>query len=217
MIKFFIQVLLISILRSLILSQHFINEFDALEYTDMIHVAVLVGAYRTRKIQSYANSITNLFKQINSSTTSNISFHIVTNLQPFWFELVTNCGLNVSVHTTMYDDLATSFLQNTPVSNYARPSAYWFFHKPLLHKFIVNIDKIILLDIDVFFLKDIKYLWKQFDLFSPSHIVGLAPEMTPVYVSCYNQTSPDRRGFNGGVQLLHLDRMRNEKIWNEQG
>ena len=61
----------------------------------------------------------------------------------------------------------------------------------------------VVLDFDLLFNAPIKLLWREFDKFNKSHIMGLAEEFSR---DIYGYSS---YGVNGGVQLLHLERMRN--------
>merc|ERR1712007_222045 len=86
-----------------------------------------------------------------------------------------------------------------------------------------DLQKIILLDNDVFVLQDIAGLWREFDKFTAQQLIGVAYEGQPTYskLRAHEQqdTLPGHRkfdlsfpGFNGGVVLLHLDRMRSHNF-----
>ena len=74
---------------------------------------------------------------------------------------------------------------------------------------------------------DISELYEQFSQFSPTAVIGIGHEMQPVYrhmLSKYRQSHPDTRigmpppdgmtGFNSGVLLLDLEKMRKSKLYN---
>ncbi|XP_066138413.1 xyloside xylosyltransferase 1 [Euwallacea fornicatus] len=92
----------------------------------------------------------------------------------------------------------------------------------------------ILLDCDLYFKKDIKLLFEEFDRFKSSAIFGLAPELTPVYrhilhmykkkhkttfgdfyraqTVTLNEIHPNGfQGYNSGVVLIFLDKQRLSK------
>ncbi|XP_052870785.1 xyloside xylosyltransferase 1 [Anopheles cruzii] len=101
----------------------------------------------------------------------------------------------------------------------------------------------ILIDCDVVFRASVKELFDQFESFSPDQMFGLAPELTPVYrhvLSRYRLNNPhtlfgspyylekpplggmgDKRtrhgypGLNSGVVMLHLDRIRRSRLYEE--
>ena len=79
-----------------------------------------------------------------------------------------------------------------------------FLWKPLLYR-LVMVDRVIVLDLDVVIAsnKGIGGLWSLFDDFGAGQVIGLAKEQGPTY-----ERWGHRVGFNGGVQLHHLQRMR---------
>lgn len=90
-----------------------------------------------------------------------------------------------------------------------------------------NVERLILLDADIVVLNDMYELWKEFDRFGMSDIAGMAPAQDGYYIlhghrglkgvpngmkgvgddsyKGFNVTHP---GFNGGVMLFNLKRMR---------
>ena len=107
-------------------------------------------------------------------------------------------------------------------------SKSWFHISPGLHRFIpTNVKKIIALDIDMFVLTDIKQLWECFNYFDSKQMMGFSSEQQPVY---FHVTSNFRErntntivgkpkpnglpGVNGGVKLLHLDKLRKNRLYN---
>ncbi|KAK5646438.1 hypothetical protein RI129_004902 [Pyrocoelia pectoralis] len=99
-------------------------------------------------------------------------------------------------------------------------------------------DIAVMLDCDLYFKDDILLLFKEFDWFKSDALFGLAPELTPVYRhvlhkyrlstnttfgSYYNSTSiishlPHPNGFQGynsGVVLLNLRRIRESKVYSK--
>ena len=100
------------------------------------------------------------------------------------------------------------------------PSGFVYMWKPLLHRVLpISLRKAIVLDVDIFILRlDLADLWREFDALerSPKAAIGLAWEQQPSYDP--NGPSPFRTfasgwGFNGGVQLMHLERMRDGGLW----
>ena len=74
--------------------------------------------------------------------------------------------------------------------------------KPLMHWVLPReVHKLILLDTDVVILHGIRPLWNEFDNFGPRAVIGVGKEQSNLY-------KKDAIGMNGGVQLLHLQRMR---------
>jgi hypothetical protein len=103
-----------------------------------------------------------------------------------------------------------------------------FFLSVISHTLFPEISKLIILDADLKFRTDIQKLWKRFEDFSPTNLIGIAHELQPVYKHIthqYRNAHPDTKigapppngnpGFNSGVLLMDLDRMRNSTLYNE--
>lgn len=83
-------------------------------------------------------------------------------------------------------------------------------------------QKVVMIDVDVKFNRDIKELFDEFDGFEEQSLFGLAHELTPVYchvLYAYRNKNPNTTfgepsfsggypGYNSGVMLLHLQRLR---------
>jgi len=115
----------------------------------------------------------------------------------------------------------------------SQPGAYYsdtlFFISIALHKVApLSQSKAVLLDVDTKIIEDITLLFKEFDKFEESHLVGAAPELTPVYHHIlYQYRAKNKKtklglpqlsggfpGVNSGVLLLHLDRIRNSTLYS---
>ena len=113
-----------------------------------------------------------------------------------------------------------------------KPGSYYshtlFFLSSAIHRLAPpTLSHLIMLDADLKFKADIKLLHDHFSQFSPSNVMGIAYENQPVYrhvLSVYRQSHPDTRagdpapkgnpGFNSGVLLMDLDRMRKSERYN---
>lgn len=87
---------------------------------------------------------------------------------------------------------------------------------------ILDEDKVIVLDTDVTVLTDIRRLWKLFEKFGNQQVIGLVENQSDWYLKpSANSLTPWPalgRGFNTGVILMHLKRMRDIKFyetWHE--
>ena len=89
--------------------------------------------------------------------------------------------------------------------------------KPLLHRILPGVEKVIVMDTDVVVLDDLWGLWKEFGKFEDQQVMGLAHEQK-IVPWAFNCGAPgqslDTVGFNGGLQLLHLARMRGSARYN---
>jgi hypothetical protein len=86
--------------------------------------------------------------------------------------------------------------------------------KPLIHLLLPpSVDRLLLLDTDVIIIRPLSQLLAAFHDFGPEAVVGIGPEQS----NLYERTSDWRmKGRNGGVQLLHLERMRASSKYNAQ-
>lgn len=100
-----------------------------------------------------------------------------------------------------------------------------FYIAPVYHRAFPGLDKIIFLDSkDLQFSTDIKLLHQQFDSMGPA-LIGIGPDLTPHYHSVLQEfvkKNPNTslglpgpmQGFNTGVVLYRLDKMRESALYN---
>lgn len=102
-----------------------------------------------------------------------------------------------------------------------------FFLTEIFHEaFPKRLHKIIFLDIDLIFKDDIQQLYKEFCKFTDDNVIGIGPDLQPQYrtdFSKYRSKNPNTsvgsarpglQGFNTGVVLFDLDRMRKSVLYN---
>ncbi|KAL9971026.1 hypothetical protein ACROYT_G023503 [Oculina patagonica] len=146
---------------------------------------------------------------------------------------VCKSGLNV----TYYDvDKVSKKIEpiTKEIQNLFSSSSHSYYNHPLFfvstaihHVLPKNMMRIISLDSDLFFKTDIKQLFAMFDTFNSSTIFGLAREQQPVYrhiLHMYRDRNPGTKvgepppdgltGFNSGVLLINLHKMRESKMYN---
>jgi len=111
----------------------------------------------------------------------------------------------VFVHSTACLSAAGAALHRRLSTTATGPGAVYLY-KPLLHLLLPAwLPKVLVLDADVFVVADVRRLWAEFDRFGPAACAGLAVEQAPSYA---HVRARGGLNFNGGVQLLDLDRMR---------
>lgn len=102
-----------------------------------------------------------------------------------------------------------------------------FFLEPAFHLVLPqSVDRIIVLDLDLHFTADIRRLHELFDLFGPEAVMGLAQEQQPVYRHMLHRYRDANKGthlgnagpggfagFNSGVLLMDLSRMRASALY----
>ncbi|XP_061428841.1 xyloside xylosyltransferase 1 [Lethenteron reissneri] len=104
-----------------------------------------------------------------------------------------------------------------------------FFMSVAMHLFMPReMERIVQLDLDLKLMANIRLLFSEFDKFGPDAVIGIAHEMQPVYRHAFWQYRKDHPGthvgeppadglpgFNSGVLLLDLVRMRNSAKYTE--
>lgn len=104
-----------------------------------------------------------------------------------------------------------------------------FFLSVAMHHIMpTSITRIVQVDLDLKYRTNIKHLFQEFDHFAPGAVIGIAPEMQPVYRHTfwqYRKENPQSRvgdpppegqpGFNSGVMLLDLGAMRASALYNQ--
>lgn len=114
----------------------------------------------------------------------------------------------------------------------SKPGSYYsdslFFLSIAIHRILPEIyDKIIMLDSDLKFMSDIGKLYKLFDEFTDDNVIGIGHDLQPVYRHTfweYRNKNPGTRvgepkpnglqGFNSGVLLMDLNKLRSSKLYN---
>ncbi|GAU95845.1 hypothetical protein RvY_07390 [Ramazzottius varieornatus] len=94
----------------------------------------------------------------------------------------------------------------------------------VMHKLLPFHHQVLYVDVDIAFQADFSLLFKHFERFSPDQLIGLAYEQQPVYrhaLESFRTTHPNTTvgeppnkghpGFNTGVILFDLDKMRSNK------
>lgn len=103
-----------------------------------------------------------------------------------------------------------------------------FFLTEIFHEaFPKRLHKIIFLDVDLVFKEDIAKLYEEFSKFEAQNVMGIGPDLQPQYrmdFSKYRSENPGTivgsprpgglQGFNTGVVLFDLDRMRKSALYN---
>ncbi|KAH3784065.1 hypothetical protein DPMN_162016 [Dreissena polymorpha] len=112
-----------------------------------------------------------------------------------------------------------------------QPGAYYsdalFFLSIVIHRVLPQLHRVVMLDSDLKFNADVAELFTHFDKFSSSNIMGIANDAQPVYrhnFHMYRNKVKDTMvggpppngttGFNSGVLLLDLDKMRASQLYN---
>ncbi|KAL0104461.1 hypothetical protein PUN28_017293 [Cardiocondyla obscurior] len=116
----------------------------------------------------------------------------------------------------------------------SKPGTYYsdalFFISLGLHRIAPSYQKLAaMFDADMKFRRDVKDLFEEFNKFGKEALFGLAPELTPVYrhvLYLYRNKHPMTMfgeprhkggypGFNSGMILFNLERLRESRLYNE--
>ncbi|CAG0885581.1 unnamed protein product [Darwinula stevensoni] len=176
-----------------------------------------------------------LLESLFQHTSSSIALHVICD-DDGWKsanEVIANCQLCQDkklirmVEKHKIKDLVSSYPELVSVlrKKFTKEGSYYgddlFVITPFLH--LLPIDKIIILDVDLKFRADVRDLWSEFEKFLPSSVIGVAPELSPVYYHYTHQyrkenpltkvgsTEPKHmQGINSGVMLLDLEKIRSQ-------
>lgn len=101
-----------------------------------------------------------------------------------------------------------------------------FFITEIFHR-VFSLERIVFMDLDLQFEVDIGELYGAFDSFTPSNIIAIGHDLQPQYREDFAKyrakhpgtdvggPRPGRQGFNTGVMLMDLGKMRTSKLYNE--
>lgn len=101
-----------------------------------------------------------------------------------------------------------------------------FFLSTALHRLLpADVHRVVKLDLDILVRVSLTELHREFRHFLSGEVIGLAPDLQPVYyhlLEPYRRANPGavageagQQGFNAGVALYDLDAMRRSRIYNE--
>lgn len=146
----------------------------------------------------HLNAATRLVAHLTGATSRAIEVHLATDVPQ------TKAPANWQQHVLGNIPAPARELHEQYAKVTHGPGAIYMW-KPLFHYLLpASIDRVLVLDTDLYLPKaafDLGGLWDEFEHFAPRAALGLAHEQQPTYAKLGG-------GVNGGVQLLHLGRMR---------
>ncbi|KFQ33943.1 Glycosyltransferase-like LARGE2, partial [Mesitornis unicolor] len=174
---------------------------------ELLHVAIVCAGHNASR------DVVTLVKSILFHRKNPLHFHFITDSTLFQSWMVP------SVHISFYnaDDLKpeVSWIPNKHYSG-----IYGLMKLTLTKALPSNLSKVIVLDTDITFATDIAELWAVFGKFSDKQVIGLVENQSDWYLgNLWKNHKPWPalgRGFNTGVILLLLDRLRRlgwEQMW----
>ncbi|XP_054716888.1 xyloside xylosyltransferase 1-like [Uloborus diversus] len=205
---------------------------------EAIHVLFLFA--HVKRKPDLKNKLSKCMSSLFKYATSPLHLHILTDTSSLnaAIEVLRESAslANNSVEITLYNvNMLLEPLQEfidaiRPHFSYKKGAYYsdgLFFISICLFK-VLPLEKIIIVDADVKFLDDIKSLHGHFDNFTFEALIGIAAEQQPVYRHVLNEYRrlhketvvgnplPDGMpGFNSGVLLLNLEKMRHSGLYSD--
>ncbi|XP_075358820.1 xylosyl- and glucuronyltransferase LARGE2 [Mycteria americana] len=181
---------------------------------ELLHVAIVCAGHNASR------DVVTLVKSILFHRKNPLHFHFITDSVAHQIlQTLFQSWMVPSVHVSFYnaDDLKpeVSWIPNKHYSG-----IYGLMKLTLTKALPSNLSKVIVLDTDITFATDIAELWAVFGKFSDKQVIGLVENQSDWYLgNLWKNHKPWPalgRGFNTGVILLLLDRLRRlgwEQMW----
>ncbi|XP_068539902.1 xylosyl- and glucuronyltransferase LARGE2 isoform X1 [Anas acuta] len=181
---------------------------------ELLHVAIVCAGHNASR------DVVTLVKSILFHRKNPLHFHFITDSVAHQIlQTLFQSWMVPSVHVSFYnaDDLQpeVSWIPNKHYSG-----IYGLMKLTLTKALPSNLSKVIVLDTDITFATDIAELWAVFGKFSDKQVIGLVENQSDWYLgNLWKNHRPWPalgRGFNTGVILLLLDRLRRlgwEQMW----
>lgn len=181
---------------------------------ELLHIAIVCAGHNASR------DVVTLVKSILFHRKNPLHFHFITDsVAHRILQTLFQSWRVPSVHVSFYnaDDLKpeVSWIPNKHYSG-----IYGLMKLTLTKALPSNLSKVIVLDTDITFATDIAELWAVFGKFSDKQVIGLVENQSDWYLgNLWKNHKPWPalgRGFNTGVILLLLDRLRRlgwEQMW----
>ncbi|XP_065542491.1 xylosyl- and glucuronyltransferase LARGE2 [Lathamus discolor] len=181
---------------------------------ELLHIAIVCAGHNASR------DVVTLVKSILFHRKNPLHFHFITDsVAHRILQTLFQSWMVPSVHVSFYnaDDLQpeVSWIPNKHYSG-----IYGLMKLTLTKALPSNLSKVIVLDTDITFATDIAELWAVFGKFSDKQVIGLVENQSDWYLgNLWKNHKPWPalgRGFNTGVILLLLDRLRRlgwEQMW----
>ena len=187
---------------------------------------VHVGFLAAGNAKQFIGQGSRVMANFRAVTSAPIHFHVITDATSTHVrELLHAAGSQYSVHELSKLDrqIERSYRKlASTAQGYKAEVAELYIYKLFLHHLLPSsLERLVLVDLDMFANDDLLELWQQFDHFGPTNLLGVALEQQPSYFGCWSAVhgfaSPQGFfwGFNGGLQLLHPGHMRESSEYNE--
>jgi hypothetical protein len=170
-----------------------------------------VGFIAAGDLSKYLDVGLKLMHNINSVTAGRVHFHILTDGRTSAVHKILGARTRAVYSVHEFRDLGTRDKRvykglSSTVEGYKAEVATLYVYKLMLHRLLpTSVNRLILMDLDMFVLSDMGALWREFDNFSPEHLFGMAIEQQPTYHNCWKSDQSVAEfgphgfwGWNGG-------------------
>uniref|UniRef100_A0AAY4AZP1 LARGE xylosyl- and glucuronyltransferase 1 n=1 Tax=Denticeps clupeoides TaxID=299321 RepID=A0AAY4AZP1_9TELE len=181
---------------------------------ETIHVAIVCAGYNASR------DVVTLVKSVLFHRRNPLHFHFITDsIAQRILSSLFNTWMVPAVHVDFYDaDELKSEVSWIPNKHYS--GIYGLMKLVLTKTLPIKLQRVIVLDTDITFATDIAELWAVFHKFKGQQVLGLVENQSDWYLgNLWKNHRPWPalgRGFNTGVILLLLDRLRKlrwEQMW----
>ena len=139
-------------------------------------------------------------------TKSFVTFHLIGDVENYNYmkNLLAHCSKqNIKFYDWKQYEYLIEFIPNTHYSG------IFTLLKLLLPEILpFTIDRVIVMDTDMIFNRNVKLLWELFREFDENNLVGIAGEQSSWYLERSNKWLANNLGYNSGVMLMDLTRLR---------
>lgn len=207
-----------------------------------LNIFMIVTEWSSIRQKQLSNCMRTMQSHLNSST-CDVHFHILVDATTtqhvldvvclYWCQTETS-DVKLSLYNIQMVEAAVAPYHHSMMKYFSSDSNLYynrtiFFVEAVLHVILPeDVKRVIVFDIDIKFNSSVEKLYTHFQNFSRSNVIGLAFEQQPTYMHYtteYRKSHPLTRigspppdglpGFNSGVILMELYKIRNCDIYNQ--
>ena len=175
------------------------NRIENIIPNEVIHIALVsVGTENFRDLKI-------LLQTLLMKTKSFITFHLIGDIENYNYikKLLAQCSKQ---NVKLYDwKRYKYFIDFIPTTHYSGTFALLKLLTPEILP--PTVERVVVIDTDMIFNRDIKQLWSFFHEFDQQQLIGVAGEQSTSYTSS-NKWLVENHGYNSGVMLMDLKKLR---------
>ena len=220
------QYAVISTVIILMLTSIYNHYISSNQYTDSIPVLMIVTDWNHHRKILFENCLESLL----ANTKHFVKLHLIVDngSAQLASEVARRIGRNqMNVSTYLAEDIYQVYIEEIHslrkfFSDKSKPyyQRSTFYLAPIV-QYIIKEDKLLIFDIDIMFIRDLYYLYEEFEYFKPQEYWGLAYEQSPYYMLVlrdYTLKNPKsicgqpshqggNPGFNSGILLVDIKKL----------